>query len=60
MLVMANEEIIIGLDLMHIFGIVLTGLPIFCDDEHPYDEEEYLPERTLQGVIPVSSPEHKP
>ena len=57
MLIADTEDVIFELDLMTMFGIFLHGLPVYYDDEIFNDEIEEIPERTLEGVIPLSAEE---
>ena len=47
------EDIIIGLDLMYVFGITLQGLPLLYGDEEFERETKTTPVRTLRGVLPI-------
>src|SRR3990167_4284459 len=52
------EDIIVGLDLMHLFGISLCGLPLVHSDDDDC-EEELWPERMLHGVVEISQNEQQ-
>lgn len=57
-----EEDCIFGLDLMNIFDVRITNLPLLYPNDYRRDledKEEVIDQRTLEGVIRISDEEAK-